>query len=88
MKTIYKYPLSFPTHIVYLPEGCRIVKLAEQDGAMYIWAIVDTGGLSIARRFTFVGTGHPLPVGEYEYIDTIFQGPFVWHLFVSREAAR
>lgn len=81
MKVIYKYDL---TPKVLLPKGASVLKAGMQSGGLYIWALVDPNEKThIERTFEVIGTGHPF---EHEYlkhrfVDTIFDGPFVWHIW-------
>lgn len=81
MKVIYKYYLT-PT--VLLPKDALILKAGMQDGGLYIWAIIDPNEKThIEREFEIVGTGHQFDYKrlKYTFIDTIFDGPLVWHIF-------
>ena len=81
MKVIFKYEL---TSEVLLPKGALILRAGTQGDTMFIWALIDPNEKEhIEREFIVVGTGHPF---EYEYlkhrfVDTVFDGPFVWHIF-------
>ena len=77
---IYKYELSSK---VLLPEGSLVLKAGIQSGGMYIWALIDPKQPLIERNFEIVGTGHPFEYGclTHRFVDTIFDGPFVWHIF-------
>ena len=81
MKVIYKYELRGE---VLLPKDAIVLKAGMQGNTMFIWALVDpTEQTHIERTFEVIGTGHPF---EHEYlkhrfVDTIFDGPFVWHIW-------
>lgn len=81
MKVIYKYELR---RMVLLPKNAIVLKAGMQDNTMFIWALIDLNEQShIERTFEIIGTGHPF---EHEYlkhrfVDTIFDGPFVWHIW-------
>jgi hypothetical protein len=81
MKVIYKYEL---TNKVTLPINSIVLKAGMQNGIMWIWVLVDNNELDASERnFEIIGTGHPF---EYDYlnlrfVDTIFDGPFVWHVW-------
>lgn len=81
MKVIYKYAL---TPKVLLPKDASILKAGMQSGGLYIWALVDPNETTkVERTFEIVGTGHSFDYErlKYTFIDTIFDGPFVWHIF-------
>lgn len=81
MKVIYKYNLK-PT--VLLPKDALILKVAMQNDGLYIWAIIDPNEKThIEREFQVVATGDPFDYNrlKYTFIDTVFDGPLVWHIF-------
>lgn len=82
-RTIYKYELMVgDTVTVDMPKGAEVIKVANIGGAstIFMWAIVDPSEKREQRIFHVRGTGHPLgKVGRY--VGTVFQGPFVWHVF-------
>ena len=85
MQTIYKYEIGISgEQELKMPDNAEIIKVARSgDGRFYIWAFIDTDNLIVMRRLYVFGTGWPIPT-EYDlgyYIDTFFDGPFVWHLF-------
>ena len=80
------YPIkNLPGHnYIQLPEGYQILKLAyDPTGTLCIWALVDTDKNKIDIDITLVGTGWPLDIDSkiVTYIDTINEGPYVWHAF-------
>lgn len=88
MKTIYKYPLAVEdTVTISLPLGAQVLTVKQDTtrqlgrGNLVLWAIVEHDQLSTTRYdFEVRGTGHPLgQVGDY--ISTVQDGPFVWHVF-------
>ena len=80
MKRIYKY--EFKEGSVEMPIGAKILTIEDQDDRLYIWALVDTDAEYEFRYFTIVGTGQDFPeADDYTYINTIQDGPFVWHIF-------
>lgn len=77
MKTIYKYS-TFDS--IDIPGGFKIVKFTKD----YMWALVskDADNATITIQVECFGTGWELPYGmEYNYIDTLSDGPLVWHYF-------
>lgn len=81
MRVIFKYELMDET---LLPKGAVVLKAGMQGGIMYIWALIDPNEREFTKRgFLVVGTGQPFEhhyLG-YRFIDTIFDGPFVWHVW-------
>lgn len=85
MTTIYKYPLGpiNDSYIVSLPVGAQILTAAIQNDNLTIWARVDPEMEATNNRIVRVyGTGHPIDKHD-AYINTVFDGPFVWHVFVK-----
>jgi hypothetical protein len=81
MKRIYKYELK-DGRGVEMPIGAKILSIQNQNNQPYIWALVDTDAECDFRYFTIVGTGHDFPeADDFTYINTIQDGPFVWHIF-------
>lgn len=87
MQVIYKYPIKMrPGHnYITLPEGYKILKLDyDPNRILCIWALVDN---EIEEKkevdITLVGTGWPLDINPEitAYIDSVVDGPYVWHAF-------
>jgi hypothetical protein len=85
MQTIYKYEFGISgEQVLKMPDYAEILKIAKSgDGRFYLWALVDTNNLIVKRRICVFGTGHPIPQAYTTayYIDTVFDGPYVWHVF-------
>ena len=85
MKVIYKYELA---RTITLPIDSQILKAGIQSGIMYIWVSVDVNQKqTYYANFEIIGTGHPFEYGEltHRFVDTIFDGPFVWHIWEVRK---
>lgn len=81
MKTVFKYPLSGQDS-VFMPKGARILHGELQDGMMTLWALVERNAAMEIRHFAVYGTGHDIDDTHWhEHISTVFNGPFVWHVF-------
>lgn len=87
MKFIYKYPITnMPgNNIIQIPEDRQILKLDyDPNGILCIWAFVDTDSEKKDINIVLLGTGWPIDNDEYmklHYINTINDGPYVWHAF-------
>ena len=70
MKSIFKYRLPFmEVATVALPVGAKIVRCAGQEGALWLWAIVDTEVEIEQRTFYLFKTGAPMPIHlDLEYL--------------------
>ncbi len=86
---IFKYPLKITrTQTITLPEINMVIKVAEQNGELMLWALVDpVGEIKQAITIMIVGTGHPIDVKsmeEYAYFDTVLMSDgLVWHVFLQ-----
>ncbi len=84
MIKIYKYPfglLTGPAVTLDLPFGAIVLKVAEQNEMITLWAEVDPELDTIKRTFIIRGTGHEVPEGQLEYLDSVFIRGYVWHIY-------
>jgi hypothetical protein len=83
MRTIYKYHLKLQdSTVIQLPVHAEILKVAPQGDTGMLWAEVETDNSPEDRRFAVYGTGWPISNADrLQYIDSIFIGPFVWHVY-------
>lgn len=83
MKTIQKYPLSDFCETISMPQGAQVLTVESKGGGTFVWALVDTDKPMEKRTFATIGTGHDAGKydGELIYINTLFKGVFVWHIF-------
>ena len=82
MLTMYKYPIEFGEAAVPMHDGANILYVGERDGALCLWACVDTQLPLVSRTFTTLPTGRDIGdagiyVGTVE-ADTLDE---VWHIF-------
>jgi len=89
MITIYKYPLKITEHQTVMIPGSshigNILKIAWQGNTLNLWAQVDTKQPEQPIEIRVVGTGHIVDEEvetKFHFIETIFQGPYVWHFYV------
>lgn len=81
MRAIYKYELA---RTIQLPIDSQVLKVGIQNGIMQIWVLVDPNQKETSQRnFEIIGTGHPFEFDylTHTYIDSLFDGPFVWHIW-------
>jgi len=81
---IWKYELAI-TDIQQLeiPHKGTILSVANQNGKLCLWALVNPNLVSYIRTIEIIGTGNPIdksPV-ERKFIGTAVINPFVWHVF-------
>jgi len=85
MKRIFKYNLMITDKQgIYLSLHAKILCVKEQHNNIVIYVEIDT----LVRgeeyvEFIIVGTGHPIPDLNLEYIDTLMMedGALVWHVY-------
>lgn len=86
---IYKYPLSLreAKTLVKMPRDAVVRHVGMQNGDVTIWAEVLPDNPTVTRTFHVFGTGHPITTepGSTDFVGTVFDGPFVWHVFDAGE---
>lgn len=61
-KTIFKYQMPVSEKFTMeLPKGAEIIRVADQGGMFWLWAIVDTNAEIAKREFRAIKTGAPMP---------------------------
>lgn len=88
MNLIHKQKLEiYDIQVLDLPFNSKILKVAEQNGELFVWYIFDYDNLKKKEWLTFYvyGTGKPIDtydVRTRKHIDTILMSTgFVWHIF-------
>lgn len=87
MLTIYKYELQKVAGKQYVDmhEGAEPLRAAMIAEQLCVWAYVDTSARLKAKAFRIFGTGWPIPETHgnlrFQWIDTVFDHWFVWHIF-------
>lgn len=85
--TIFKYALDMKAlQAIALPNGAIIRKVGVQSGTIHIWAevIPNETLVDVRRTFEIFPTGGLIPVDmgvERKYLDTVFIGSYVWHVY-------
>lgn len=78
---IYKYPLALrDTQTVRMPQGATLLDVLMQGGGPVLYALVSKNTEIEDRRIAIYGTGHDIP-RPGEYVATVSDGKFVWHIF-------
>ena len=80
-KFIYKYDVS---DIPKIPTGSKLLHIAPQDGELKLWCEVYPSNPPGGFEALGCGTGFIVPE-HLGHAGTWFEGPFVWHLYVSKE---
>lgn len=90
IRTVYKYQLQLnDTTEVTLPTNHQILKFGCQVDSIIMWCLVELPedgeprAGTVTRKFRIAGTGHPIQEGvtKDHYLDTVFMGRCVWHIF-------
>jgi len=77
--------LKYPVHAVQateMPLDAEIVKFDFQNSTPTVWAVTVDSEKCGLRKLRVVATGQAVPL-RWKYIDTAFDGPFVWHLYLE-----
>ena len=82
MKTVWKYPVMLGPNVLRMPEGASVLRFAPQDGAFYVWALVEDGRPMADRKVVVCGTGHHVYDGM-AYVGSISEPPYEWHCFAQ-----
>lgn len=94
-EVIYKYPLSIAKGIqkIELPENGNVIKVGIQEGSIFLWYWHRKGAPLETKSFQIIMTGEMSKLiteeqlGEKKYklakyyLDTVFVGPLVIHVF-------
>lgn len=86
MKIIWKFPIELTDEQrIEIPAGSKILSAQVQNGQICIWAIVDDSEVETEYRpVAIVGTGNKLWCFDWEFVGTVQQGDFVWHIFIKQ----
>ena len=80
-EVIYKYPLELGTNHVSLPARAKILTVNCKDG-IHLYAIINRNQETVTRKFLVIGTGtYFVNTKNYEYIGTVEEGIYIWHIF-------
>lgn len=80
-KTVWKYQFPKASKAAFeIPSHAIILRADMQDGTLCLWALVEPLNDKETREFSVVGTGHPVPPFS-DFVDTVMDAPFVWHVF-------
>lgn len=82
MKVIWKFLTNASHEKIMAKEGGIVRKVSLAQGFIRLWIEVDKDANDAPFRVTIVGTGQKVPE-DMTYIDTVFEPPFVWHIYVK-----
>lgn len=83
MREVWKYRLELGINHLLMPRGALPLTAQIQHTSITLWAEVDPTVKREQVTVDVVGTGHPVPDGT-QYLATVQQPPFVWHVYVTR----
>lgn len=89
VKTIYKYNIS-DYSTLGLSKDHRILFVGLQDNQTKVWVETDptqSVGNMDEVVVVAIGTGHPLRPEFPHYINSVFDGPYVWHFYTNGTVA-
>jgi len=82
VKVVHKCPIHVDLTALGMRKGADVCYFGMQDGEPMIWALVDTEEIETETRlFRFVGTGQEIRDSIKEYVGSVIDGRFVWHLY-------
>lgn len=86
MRRIYKYPFEVTDKTyIQLPRDHSLLKVGlDASDMLCFWALVETENPLETVTIYVVGTGNPLPDESAVYYDSVSQGVFIWHIFISK----
>lgn len=88
-RVVWKYELANVVNEIGMPRYSRVLHVAEQQGAIYLWALVHKSAAAELdmRKFYVVGTGHDMPPDVFPPVHLgsllVQGGNFVFHVFES-----
>lgn len=87
-RVIWKWSLGrLGEQVIEIPRGAMVLTVQKQHGAPQIWAYCDPTEPKEAIVISVIGTGIDIPAHPGDYIGTIQEGEFVWHIFKRCEAS-
>ena len=88
MNIIYKYPVDIiGTTILKLPAGSIILKAANQNEKLNVWAEITDDTNTTSYRFYVIPTGGQIDSYDKTYLDTVLfvDGKFILHVYYKKE---
>jgi len=83
-KTIWKFRLNTTDHqTIELTKGAEILTVQMQNGAIYLWVMLDPDAEKYEQGIVTHGTGHNTTENTGDYIGTyqLHDGELVFHVF-------
>lgn len=87
MKSIYKYQLEPGEETILTLRG-KVLSAGVQGRDIMVWAVHDDLTPECKVRVNVIGTGHLfVDAPETGFVNTVFLGPLVFHVFATTHAA-
>jgi len=88
-RTVHRFDIGPAGKDITLPHDATVIAVDHGPipGLIDVWVLLDTNAPTQARRFTYTGTGHPVPEDAHHIASTPRHGDtgLVWHLFEIRQ---
>jgi hypothetical protein len=83
MTKIYKYEVPLQETSIITGPIVKPLTVQNQYGTLQLWAEVNCGTNTLQRSLviTIVGTGREVPKDAGDYLCTVQQGVYVWHVY-------
>ncbi len=82
MYVIWKFRVDVGETTISLPVGAEFLDVQMQGGSITLWYGVHPESSALGRKIVVVGTGLNMKVRPHgEYLGTVQQNEFVWHVF-------
>tara|TARA_R110000851_G_scaffold292052_1_gene446457 strand:- start:49 stop:306 length:258 start_codon:yes stop_codon:yes gene_type:complete len=85
MQQVWKYEVPPNESAIEMPIFAEILSAQFQGDKVYVWALVDIDKALTQRKIFVRGTGHNIRSENLLFIQTIFYGAMVFHVFEDRE---
>lgn len=87
MTTIWKFRLKLHSHqTIPVPSGAKPLCVQIQGGSVCIWLEVVPDNPICERIVRVCGTGIPMNTAHSQYVGTVQQNDFVWHVYIMEES--
>lgn len=69
-----------------IPAEFQPVEAQWQSKRISVWFLCNPSSPLMPVELLVIGTGHPIPKGDWAYVGTVQQGTSVWHVLLRRLA--
>lgn len=84
---IWKFEIPLQDKKAQMPAGAQILSVGVQGDEIMVWAVCNPNHPFVTRYFPIFGTGFEMNLQDRgrPFLGTVFQGPYVWHVFDGGE---